>query len=315
MKYVIGVDLGGTFLKAGAVSEQGEVLHQISVPSDAEIDPKAVVQRIASAVQVIKEKFGDDQLLGVGIGAPGIVDLDGGTVKFPPNFANWTEFRLGEEVANLVGTCVQVENDANAHAVGELKFGAGKGMKNFVMVTLGTGMGGGIIIDEKVFRGESGGAGEIGHITIDYNGPLCNCGNHGCVEAYVGQKYLSQRVLEKLNSRPESILNKFVNGNGEKLDPKFISDAANQGDEFALEIWDETGSFVGTAIASVLNVFDLSTVIVGGGVAKAGRPLMDSIDRSVKARVLSSLKPKVRVMQALLRNSAGILGAAALISD
>ena len=129
-----------------------------------------------------------------------MVDLDGGTVKYPPNFTNWTVFRLGEEVAKIVGGYVRVENDANAAAVGEMKFGAGRGVKNFVMVTLGTGVGGGFVIDGQVFRGEEGGAGEIGHITINCDGPQCNCGNRGCVEAYVGQKYLSQRVMEQLVS-------------------------------------------------------------------------------------------------------------------
>ncbi len=315
MDYIIGVDLGGTFIKAGAVSKEGEILHQISIPSNAEINPQAVVYRIAGAVEAIREKLSNSQLLGIGIGSAGIVDLDGGTVKYPPNFANWTVFRLGEEASKLVGACVRVENDANAAAVGELRFGSGKGLRNFVMITLGTGMGGGFIVDGKVFRGENGGAGEIGHITINYNGPLCNCGNYGCVEAYVGQKYLSQRVLEELKSHPESIINELVKRNGEKLEPKLISEAADAGDKFALRIWDETGMYVGVAVASALNMFDIDAVIVGGGVAKAGRPLMDSIERTVKARVLSSIKAKVKILQAQLKNSAGILGAAALIDS
>ncbi len=315
MKYIIGVDLGGTFIKAGAVSKEGSILHEISIPSHAEISPQAVVNQIASAVNSIKGNLSGNDLQGIGIGSPGMVDLDGGIVKYPPNFANWTVFRLGEETSKLVGGSVQVENDANAAAVGELKFGAGRDLKNFVIVTLGTGVGGGFIIDGKVFRGEDGGAGEIGHTTIDYNGPLCNCGNYGCVEAYVGQKYLSRRVIEKLKSYPDSIINKFVDGNGEKLEPKLISEAADKGDKFALQIWEETGMYIGIAIASALNMFDLAAVIVGGGVAKAGKPLLDSIERTVKARVLSSLKPKVRILPAQLKNSAGILGAAALIAD
>jgi len=315
MKYFIGVDLGGTFVKAGAVTKEGKIIQKISIPSNAEISPQAVVGQIAKAVESIRKDLGSDQLEGVGIGSPGIVDLDGGTVKYPPNFANWVIFRLGEETAKVVGTRTQVENDANAAAVGEMKFGAGRGMKNFVMVTLGTGVGGGFVIDGEVFRGENGGAGEIGHTTVDYNGPQCNCGNRGCVEAYVGQKYLSRRVMEQLRFHPDSVLNKFVDDNGDKLEPKLISEAANDGDKFALQIWDETGMYIGVAVASALNMFDLSTVIIGGGVAKAGKPLLGSIDRTVKERVLSSLKPNVRVLQAQLQNSAGILGAAALIAD
>jgi glucokinase len=315
MNYIIGIDLGGTNIKAGATSKEGTILHDISIPSHAEISPEAVVGQIAAAVESVKDEFKRDQLLGIGIGSPGMVDLDGGTVKYPPNFVGWTVFRLGEEVTKAVGGYVRVENDANAAAVGELKFGAGRGMKNFVMVTLGTGVGGGFVIDGEVFRGEDGGAGEIGHTTIDYNGPQCNCGNRGCVEAYVGQKYLSQRVMEQLKSHPESIINQLAGVNGEKLEPKLISEAASKGDKFALQIWEETGAYIGVAVASALNLFNLSTVIIGGGVAKAGIPLFDSIESTVKSRVLSPLRPKVKILQAQLRNSAGILGAAALIAD
>ncbi|HUI29039.1 MAG TPA: ROK family protein [Candidatus Acidoferrales bacterium] len=315
MNYIIGIDLGGTYIKAGAITKEGKILEEVSVPSHAEINPQAVVGQIAGAVKILKEKFKNDELSGVGIGSPGMVDLDGGTVKYPPNFAAWTVFRLGEETAKIIGDNVRVENDANAAAVGELKFGAGRGLKNFVMITLGTGVGGGFIIDGDVFRGENGGAGEIGHTTIDYDGPRCNCGNYGCVEAYVGQKYLSQRVIEKLKAHPESVLNEFVSRNGEKLEPKMISEAAGKGDKFALQIWEETGSYVGVAVASALNMFDLSTVIVGGGVSEAGKPLLSSIEKTAKARVLSPLKPKVKILQAQLQNSAGILGAAALIAD
>ncbi len=316
MNYIIGIDLGGTFIKAGAVSKSGEILYRTSIPSNAEINPQAVVNQISLAVNAIRKEMNGKDLLGVGIGSPGVVDLEGGTVKYPPNFSNWKVFRLGEETSKAIGGAnVRVENDANAAAVGEMKFGAGKNLRSFLMVTLGTGVGGGIITDGTVFRGEDGGAGEIGHMTIDYNGPQCNCGNLGCVEAYVGQKYLSQRVLGKLKSHPDSLLNKIVNGNDDKLEPKLISEAADQGDQFALQIWEETGMYIGVAIAGAINLFDLSKVIIGGGVAKAGKPLLDSIEKTVKARVLSSLKPNVSIIPAQLKNSAGILGAAALIAD
>ena len=315
MNYIIGVDLGGTYIKAGVVSKQGELLYETSLLSKAEVSPKAVVGQIAKAVETIKDKYKGDELLGVGIGSPGMVDLDGGTVKYPPNFANWTAFRLGEETTKKTGARVEVENDANAAAVGELKFGAGKGLKNFIMITLGTGVGGGFIIDGKIFRGEQGGAGEIGHTTINYNGPLCNCGNHGCVEAHVGQRYLSRRVAEQLKSHPESLINKLINGDTEKLEPKIISQAAEQGDKFALQVWQETGMYVGVAVASAFNLFDVATLIVGGGVAKAGKPLFDSIEETIKLRALTTIKQRTKVLHAQLENSAGILGAAALIAE
>ncbi len=266
-------------------------------------------------MRTIKERFRSDKVLGVGIGAPGIVDLEGGTVKYPPNLANWGIFRLGDETSKLINEIVQVENDANAAAVGELKFGAGKGMRSFIMVTLGTGVGGCIIADGKVFRGDEGGAGEIGHTTIDYNGPLCNCGNRGCVEAYVGQKHLSRRAAERLKSHPESLIYKLINGDAEKLEPKLISDAADKGDVLALQIWKEAGMYIGTALSSAINTLDIATIIIGGGVAKAGKPLFDSIEETIMARVLTSIKPRVRVLCAKLENSAGVIGAAALFAE
>ncbi len=315
MKFIIGVDLGGTYIKAGSVSKEGELLNETSLPSQGEVGPQAVVSQIAKAVETIRQKHPGEELLGVGIGSPGIVDLDGGTVKYPPNLANWKVFRLGDEVAKKIGARVEVENDANAAAVGELKFGAGKGLKNFVMITLGTGVGGGFVVDGRVFRGEEGGAGEIGHTTIDYDGPLCGCGNHGCVEAYVGQKHLSRRVAEQLKTHPDSLINKLLAGDIDKLEPKIISQAADRGDRFALDVWKETGMYIGTAVASAFNLFDVTTLIIGGGVAMAGKPLFDSIEATVKARVLSPLKPRVKVIKAQLANSAGIIGAAALIAD
>jgi len=315
MDYIIGVDLGGTYIKAGAVSKDGQILQEISIPSHAEISPGAVVDQIANAITIIKQKHEQDNLLGAGIGSPGLVDLDGGTVKYPPNFANWEVFRLGDETQKKVGGRIEVENDANAAAVGEQKFGAGKGLKNFIMITLGTGVGGGFIIDGKVFRGETGGAGELGHTTIDYNGPRCNCGNRGCIEAYVGQKHLSRRVAEMLKLHPDSLINKLIGGDTEKLEPKIISEAADKGDKFALQIWKEAGMQIGVAVASTFNLFDVGTLIVGGGVAKAGRPLLDSIEATIIERALPPIRQRTRVVEAQLENSAGVLGAAALIAE
>ncbi len=316
MDYIIGIDLGGTFIKAGAVSREGDLLLEGSpVPSRSDENPQAVVGQIDKAVNEVKGKYKNDRLLGIGIGSPGLVDLDGGTVKYPPNFANWTVFRLGDETAKKTGHRVEVENDANAAAVGELKFGAGKGLRNFIMITLGTGVGGGFIIDGKVFRGETGGAGEIGHISINYDGPHCKCGNRGCVEAYVGQKYLSHRVYEQLKVHPDSLINRLINGDESRLEPKIISQAADKGDKFALQVWKETGMYIGVAVAAAFNLFDTANLIVGGGVSKAGKALFDSIEETIKERVLPPLRPRVKVVPAKLENSAGIIGAAALIAQ
>ncbi|MFN3135331.1 MAG: ROK family protein [Candidatus Kryptonium sp.] len=310
-KFAIGVDLGGTFIKAGIVDETGNIVLENSIPTEAEKGPSHVIEQISKIAKKLAQNFNNGEILGVGIGAPGQVDPEGG-VKYPPNFPGWTVVYLAKEVEKITGLKTIVDNDANVAAIGEAKFGAGKEHPNFIMVTLGTGVGGGIIIGGKIYRGPTGGAGEIGHVTINFNGPKCNCGNYGCVEAYVGQKYLSSWVAEELKTNPNSKIIELVNGDISRIEPYIISLAAEQGDEFAVNIWKKTGFYVGVMLASVMNLFDITVAIVGGGVAKAGKILFDTMNETVKSRALKPIAEKAIVIPAQLGNKAGILGAGAL---
>ena len=190
---------------------------------------------------------------------------------------------------------------------------AGKKFPNFLFVIWGTGVGGGIILKNKIFRGPTGGAGEIGHITVDYNGPQCNCGSNGCVESYVGQRYLSQRTVERLKNHPESKILQLVDGNLEKVEPVYIAQAAKAGDKFAKEVLVEAGTILGIALGAVMNTMDLRVSIIGGGISAAGDFVMDAIKQSVQYRVLKPLRPDIQVLPAKLGNDAGILGAAGLV--
>ncbi len=310
-KLVIGVDLGGTFIKAGVVNNSGEILIEDSIPTEAEKGPEHVVEQISKIVLKLAENFKNGHILGTGIGAPGQVDPQGG-VKYPPNFPGWTIVYLAKEVEEKTGIKTVVDNDANVAAIGEAKFGAGKEHPDFIMVTLGTGIGGGIIIGGKIYRGPTGGAGEIGHVSINFEGPKCNCGNYGCVEAYVGQKYLSAWVAKELEKNPKSKIIELVNGDLSKIEPYIISLAAEQGDEFAINVWKRAGFYVGVMLASVMNLFDIKVAIVGGGVAKAGKVLFDAMNETVKSRALKPIAEKAIVIPAKLGNRAGILGAGAL---
>ncbi len=310
-KFVIGVDLGGTFIKAGIVDEVGNIIAENSIPTEAEKGPLHVIEQISKIVDNLHTGFEDGKIIGVGIGTPGQVDPQGG-VKYPPNFPGWTVVYLSKEVQKRTGLNTVVDNDANVAAIGEAKFGAGKEHPNFIMVTLGTGIGGGIIIDRKIYRGPTGGAGEIGHVSINFEGPKCNCGNYGCVEAYVGQKYLSNWVAKELEKNPNSKIIELVNGDLSKIEPRIISIAAEQGDEFAINVWKKAGFYVGVMLASVMNLFDINVAIVGGGVAKAGKVLFDSINETVRSRALKPIAEKAIVIPATLENRAGILGAGAL---
>ncbi|MBI3586124.1 MAG: ROK family protein [Ignavibacteriales bacterium] len=310
---VIGVDLGGTTIKAGVVSESGTILYQNKFPSKADVSPSEVIKQIHASVQDALTHANGSTVRGIGIGAPGMVD-DNGVVKAPPNFAHWDEVPLKYEIAKLVGGLpVGVENDANAAAIAESKFGAGVQFPNFLFVIWGTGVGGGIILNHKIFRGPTGGAGEIGHISIDYNGPQCNCGSVGCVEAYVGQRYLSQRTAERLKSHPESKILTLVGGDSSKIEPFYIAQAAHDGDAIAKEILVEAGSLLGVALAAVMNVMDLRISIIGGGISASGDFVMQAVKKSVQKYVLKPLKKDVEVIPAKLGNNAGMLGAAGLV--
>lgn len=308
----IGVDLGATTVKTGVVSGDGRILYQNKLPSGALDGPKAVLKQIvASANDAIGHADGRT-ILGVGIGAPGVVD-DEGVVQSPPNFVDFDRVPMREEIEAALKMKTRVENDANAAAIAESRFGAGVNYPNFLFVIWGTGVGGGIILDRKIFRGPTGGAGEIGHISIDYNGPKCNCGSTGCIEAYVGQRYLSQRAAERLKNSPKSRILELVGGNLEKLEPVYISQAANENDPLAREILTEAGTLLGVALAAVMNVMDLRVSIIGGGISAAGDFVINAIQASVQAHVFKHMRPEIRAIQAQLGNNAGILGAAGLV--
>jgi len=319
----IGIDLGGTTVKGGVVNKHGSILATATSESMASKGPATVIRQIRYTVEELLRQCKREEIVGVGVGAPGVVGTDGSTVKYPPNFADWAEVDLGRELEKALHLPIAVENDANVAALAEARFGAGAGESDFLFIIWGTGVGAGIILNDDIYRGPHGGAGEIGHTTIDYNGPLCGCGNRGCVEAYVGQRYLSQRASERLlplveawkhqptAAAPSKII-ELLHGNLEMLDPQILSQAASLGDTIAREILVEAGELLGTAIASVLNVLDLRIVIVGGGISAVEPFVFEAIQRSVRARVLKGSKEQIRVRPAKLGNAAGILGAASL---
>ena len=312
-KFAIGVDLGATTVKTGLVSSSGKILYQNKLPTNGHLGPSAVIQQIELSVRDAMVHADGKKPAGIGIGAPGVVD-DEGVVKWPPNMKRWNEVPLAREVKKIFRRYqIKVENDANAAAIAESKFGAGRKFPDFLFVIWGTGVGGGIILDHKIFRGPSGGAGEIGHISINYEGPKCNCGNYGCVESYVGQRYLSQRTAERLKDQPESMIAKLVGGDFTKLEPMYIAQAAQQGDRLAREMLAEAATLLGVAIAGVMNTMDLRVSIIGGGISAAGGFVLQAIQESVRSRVLTPLRRDIKVLQAQLGNNAGILGAAGLV--
>jgi len=311
-KYAVGVDLGGTNIKIGIVSQKGRVLEKLSLNSKAEGGPEKVVKQIKTGIKEILSG-NKKKIRGIGIGAPGVVSTKKGTVENPPNFPGWTKVNLGNIIKKEFDINCYVENDANAAAIGEMIFGSGKKYNSFVMITLGTGVGGGIILNRKLYRGEIGAAGEVGHITINYNGPRCNCGSYGCIEAYVGNNYLISKVKSDLLTSPNLKILKLVTNDLNLLTPIILQKAAEDGDTFSKAVISEMGEQIGAALASVSNLLDVGTFIIGGGVSGFGKPLFFAINKSLVARVIASLRNRVKVLPSKLKNEAGIKGASALV--
>jgi glucokinase len=311
-KFAIGVDLGGTNIKLGIVSAEGKIVKRTSVETLAKSGPENVISQIKKGIKELLHK-NQLEIKGIGIGSPGIVTVKKGIVENPPNFPGWGKINLGKIIEKEFRLKVHVENDANAAAVGEMIFGAGKKLSSFIMVTLGTGVGGGIIINRKLIRGEFGAAGEIGHITIDYKGDQCKCGAFGCIETYAGSNYLVKRVEKELADYPDSKVPELINNDMELLTPKVIHEALSAGDKFAVHVVNELGTYIGAALASVSNLLDIGIYIIGGGVAGFGSSLINAIQDSLTSRVLTSIRPRVKVLPAKLKNNAGIQGASALV--
>ncbi|MEU1692929.1 ROK family glucokinase, partial [Streptomyces hirsutus] len=278
MGLTIGVDIGGTKIAAGVVDEDGNILSVHKVPTPG--TPGGIVDAIASAVEGARA---GNEIVGVGIGAAGYVNRQRSTVYFAPNI-DWRQEPLKQKVEARVGLPVVVENDANAAAWGEYKFGAGKGHRNVICITLGTGLGGGVIIGNKLRRGHFGVAAEFGHIRMVPDGLLCGCGSQGCWEQYASGRALVRYATQRANATPENAETLLALGDGtpEGIEGKHVSMAARQGDPVAVDSYRELARWVGAGLADLASLFDPSAFIVGGGLSDEGELLLDPIRKSYK---------------------------------
>ena len=310
--YAVGVDLGGTNTKAGLVERGGRIVHHVTLSTDAERGPDHVVARVAAAIEQVLDEGSDGTApCAIGIGAPGKVANDHATVIKPPNFPGWDEVNLVERLGPYFSAPVVVENDANAAGLGSAHFGAGRAFDSFIMVTLGTGVGGAILHEKTLFRGATGGAGELGHLSIDYEGHYARSGVAGALEGYLGQHFLSRHARAFLLNR-DTLLRDLAGPGLESLTPKMLHHAAEEGDAPAQEVLAWAGHKLGVGLGSVVNVLDIRKVVVGGGISAAGDFLLDPARAALRRAVMPAFAEGIEIVRETLGNEAGVLGTARL---
>ena len=308
-KYAFGVDIGGTTCKIGFFDTNGTLLDKWEIKTNTENNGESILSDVAKAVdnKLAQEAISKDDVQGIGIGVPGPVDSQG-VVHRCVNLG-WGVVNVAEELGNLTGLTIKVGNDANVAALGEMWQGGAKGSKDVIMVTLGTGVGGGIIVDGKIVGGAHGAGGEIGHAAVDHEEKeACNCGNCGCLEQYAsatGIVRVAQRILAATDE--QTVLRKFT-----KLSAKNVLDAFKEGDKVACDVMAQVGEMLGGTLAMFACVTDPEAIVIGGGVSKAGQPLIDCIQKYYEKYAFTACK-KTPIILATLGNDAGIYGSARMV--
>jgi glucokinase len=322
--FAVGVDLGGTNMRIAAVDEAGKQLEVISTSTEVKRGRESVVSAMCDAIRALTAKFSSSyRLVGTGIGVPGIIDMQSGLVKESPNLPDWTNYPVREEIQRRLGSSVILENDANAAALGEKWLGAGRDVENMCMVTLGTGVGGGIVLNRHVWHGMTGMAGELGHMTVYPDGVQCGCSGRGCLEQYASATAVKRMAVEKIASGQAPELARAMSENPE-FSAKVVFQYAIQGDKQAQEIFRAVGTALGVIVADMINVLNLQMYVIGGGVSSAWEVFSPALFAELRRRSFvyratepdSSLavpqKRKTIVTRALLGSDAGLIGAARL---
>ncbi|WP_067932764.1 ROK family protein [Alicyclobacillus kakegawensis] len=296
--YSIGVDLGGTKILTGVLDEQGTLQHTLELPTMAADGPDAVIRRMRDTIDRMLDRVGRANVIGIGIGAPGPLNPHTGMVLGPPNLPGWDQIPLRDELHEVYGLPVYLENDANAAAVAEHRFGAGQGSLQMVYITVSTGIGGGVVIDGQVRQGAAGGFAEIGHMIVDPDGARCNCGNRGCLEAVASGTAIARMASEAF---------------GRALTAEQVAELAMRGDNKAQQVLDTAFYYLGIGLVNIVNLYDPDLIVIGGGVARIGQPLFAALLQALGSNYFRrSYGMDVPIVPAQLGAKAGVIGAAAL---
>ncbi len=307
---LIAVDLGGTQIRAARYLAGGMQELRVALPTGAEDGPEAVLQRIRSAIQQVWPQ--NERVAAIGIGAPGPVDYKRGIVRFAPNIPGFNQVPLRDKLVEAFDVPVFVGNDADVAALGEHRFGAGQGVSSMIYLTISTGVGGGIIIDNKLFTGGNGMGGEIGHMVMDVNGVRCGCGSRGCLETLASGTAIARMARERLEAGASSLIRDLVEGDLTRITAREVNQAAQQGDPLAIEIFDLAGTYLGAAIVSLMYVINPSLFVFGGSVTQAGELLFAPMRRAIEERAPAIYRENLRLATAALGGDVGLWGALAL---
>lgn len=315
IKYLLGVDIGGTTIKLGIISESGEILEKWEITTQTGDQSDRIPHDIWTSLteHLAINNIDKKQCLGIGVGAPGFVVADTGDIAQAVNLG-WVDFPLGDILHDLSGLPVYIENDANIAALGENWLGSGGLAENLVMITLGTGVGGGIIVSGKIVSGSNGMAGEIGHMTMDVHGVRCNCGRNGCLETIASATGIGRIAQEQIEQQPETILMPVYKKKG-RLTAKDVFDAVKENDQVAQDVVHQIMDTLGLAISNITTIVNPSKIVIGGGVSKAGRTLLQPLELAFKRYALPRIVEGSTFEIAKLGNDAGIIGGAYLVKQ
>lgn len=307
----LGIDLGGTNLRSAAVTAAGEIVYETHRPTFASEGVDSVIDRIALAIREAADRSGVDSDVPVGVAAPGPLNPRTGIVHFAPNLPGWRNVQLRDRLQELTGRPVLLGNDANAAALGEFIFGAGKRSQNMIFVGLGTGVGGGVISEGRLIDGARGMGGELGHVSVDLDGPRCTCGSSGCIEAFCSAWSITREAELLVSSgRGAAILTAAKDG---RVGPRAVGAAAAAGDPAALALLHRAGTALGAGLANFINIFNPEMIVLGGGVSEIGEPLLDPVRRAINAFAMPVMREAVELVPSALGLKTGIYGSAALV--
>lgn len=312
----IGIDVGGTNVKIALVNDEGKILYSNSVPTRAEMGYEYTVNNIKQAIyDLLKEtKLEPKDIQGIGFGFPGQVDYKAGIVRNAPNIPGWVEIPIAKIFEDEFHIPTRVDNDVRCAALGELNYGAGKGCENLICITIGTGIGSGLVVNGKLVRGASNAAGEIGHIKLQMNGgPICGCGDTGCLEAFASGPAIVALAEDYIKGGKSTKYRELANG--APITPYIVCEAAKAGDPVAQRIFTIIGEYIGIGMASVVNLLNPEKIIIGGGVADAGEYLLNPLSETLKKRAMKIAGETVKIVHAELGNTAGVIGASLLIES